>query len=102
LQLSSLDVVKMDIEGAEVSALRGMREMIIRFRPKIIFELNRPALGRLGNTVDDVWRFFDDLSYKLFAFEHWKEIDPIPVQSLDRLMSLCPADGLIDALAVAG
>ena len=102
LQLPGLDVVKMDIEGAEVSALMGMRDTIMRFRPRIIFELNRPALGRLGETVDDVWRFFDDLSYTLFAFEHWKEIDPRPVRSLEQLTTLCPADGLIDALAVAG
>ena len=101
LQLSSLDVVKMDIEGAEVSALKGMRETILRFRPKIIFELNRPALGRLGKTVDEVWGFFYDLSYTLFAFEHWNATDPIPVPSLGQLTSLCPPDGLIDALAVA-
>ena len=101
LRLPSLDVVKMDIEGAEVSALKGMRETILRFRPKIIFELNRPALGRLGKTVDDVWRFFDGLSYTLFAFEHWEPTDPEPVPSLARLTSLCPPDGLIDALAVA-
>lgn len=100
LQLSSLDVMKMDIEGAEVSALRGMRETAMRFRPRIILELNRPALGRLGGTVEDVWRFFRDLSYKLLAFEHWKETDPVPVPSVERLMDLCPADGLIDALAV--
>jgi FkbM family methyltransferase len=35
LKLDRVDFVKMDIEGAEVKAVRGMRETIRRFRPRL-------------------------------------------------------------------
>jgi len=68
LQLPQLDVIKMDIEGAEVLALKGMVQTINQFRPKILLELNRPALKLLGSTVADIWEFLSNISYKIEAF----------------------------------
>lgn len=100
LYLPRLDVVKMDIEGAEVSALKGMEQTIKQFRPKILMELNRPALERFGKTVDDIWEFFGNISYKIETFKQWEEKDPTPVESIKALKALCPSDSLIDILAV--
>ena len=100
LQITRLDVIKMDIEGAELSALMGMKETLVRFRPTIVMEANRPMLATFGVTIDDVWEFFRELSYDLLAFEHWQERDPVPVGCLDDLKSACPADGLTDIVAV--
>ena len=101
LQLSRLNVVKMDIEGAEASALKGMLHTIEKFRPRILMELNRPALKRFGNTIEDVWHFFSMVSYRIKVFEHWKETDPKPVDTLEDLNALCPPDSLIDVVAEA-
>jgi len=100
LSLPKLDAIKMDIEGAEFFALKGMEWTIRHSRPKILMELNRPALGRFGKTVDDIWEFFGNISYKIAAFKHWEEQDPIPVESIEELKLLCPSDSLIDVLAV--
>jgi FkbM family methyltransferase len=99
LHIPRIDVIKMDIEGAEAFALQGMKQAILRFRPMILMELNRPALGRFGKTLEDVWDFFRSISYMIEAFTHWQEIDPTPVRSVEQLQRLCPADGLIDILA---
>jgi hypothetical protein len=41
LDLSRLDLIKMDIEGAEYQALVGASELIERFHPKIVMEGGR-------------------------------------------------------------
>ena len=71
LRLSKLDLVKIDIEGAELDALRGGTETIRRFRPSIIFECtpectNRPELyDFIANVLNyDVFTFTDFLYNK--------------------------------------
>jgi FkbM family methyltransferase len=96
----SIAIIKMDIEGAELSALEGMKVSLEKFRPKIVMELNRPALARFDTTVADIWNFFSGRSYKLLAFRHWEEVDPFPVDTLEELQLLCPEDSLLDLLAV--
>src|SRR5262249_52974008 len=43
--LPRLDFVKMDIEGHEPAALRGMRKLIDRFRPTLLVEFNPRCLA---------------------------------------------------------
>jgi FkbM family methyltransferase len=53
--LERLDVVKMDVEGGEVSALVGMRETLKRLRPRIVVvEEAERNLARAGQTVADL------------------------------------------------
>jgi len=47
-RLERVDVIKLDIEGAEILALRGARETLRRFKPTVIFEWN----GRGGSQSD--------------------------------------------------
>jgi FkbM family methyltransferase len=100
ISVPGIAIMKMDIEGAEPFALEGMKASLEKFRPKIVMELNRPALTRFDTTVADIWNFFSSRSYKLLAFKHWEEIDPSPVDTLEELQALCPQDSLLDLLAV--
>ena len=45
MYLPRLNFVKIDIEGHELAALRGMRETLIRCRPTLVVEDNDPAVG---------------------------------------------------------
>ncbi|HKE88055.1 MAG TPA: FkbM family methyltransferase [Vicinamibacterales bacterium] len=100
LRLHRLDVVKMDAEGAELSALVGMRATLERYRPQIVMEINRPMLASLDATIDQVWDFLQSLSYYIRAFEAGSERAPVPIVTLDQLKRLCPDDTLIDIVAV--
>ena len=101
LELPRLDILKMDAEGAELSALIGMRDTLARYRPRLVMEVNRPMLTAHGASADDIWAFLRDLSYDIYAFEHWKEQDPIFVPDLDDLKRRCPPDSLIDIVAIS-
>jgi FkbM family methyltransferase len=49
--LDRVDLIKIDIEGHELPALRGARETIERFRPSAIIEMNLFATTSFGNTL---------------------------------------------------
>lgn len=62
--LPSLALLKMDIEGAELMALKGAEATLRRHRPAIVIELNEKALQRCGASSKDVVSFLEDLGYR--------------------------------------
>jgi len=47
--LDRLDVVKIDVEGAELDVLRGMRASLARLRPRVVvLEVKASVLARAG------------------------------------------------------
>jgi FkbM family methyltransferase len=53
-QISRVDLVKMDIEGAEHSALLGMRTVISRDHPILLMEVNRSALIKMNSSPEEI------------------------------------------------
>jgi len=58
LSLPSVDWIKMDIEGAEVDAIKGAEQLLRRFRPVLFIEIHetleqvKGLLGGLGYSID--------------------------------------------------
>jgi FkbM family methyltransferase len=65
--LPKIDAIKMDIEGAELFALRGMRSVLGRDHPYLLVELNRKASESLECDTTDTWHFLRDLGYRAWA-----------------------------------
>ena len=68
-RLSRVDVVKLDVEGSEVDALLGAREMIARFRPVLQVEVEAERLASQGRTKDELRQLLGELDYELFVFD---------------------------------
>jgi FkbM family methyltransferase len=60
-----VDLIKIDVEGAEIQCLLGAVSILKRSRPKVIFELHTDALGSTAPFSD----FFESLGYKLYIVE---------------------------------
>ncbi len=74
LGLTRLDFVKMDVEGAEVAALRGARQMLTRFHPQIIVETH---LVNGQSTAGEVEQFLQDCGYRQFDRQNLAETPAI-------------------------
>lgn len=66
---SVVDVIKLDIEGHEVHALRGMRDLIRRSRPVIFSELAPMNLRNAGQSAEELLAYFVDLGYEINMIE---------------------------------
>ena len=65
--VQSVDYIKMDIEGAEPRALRGMKTLLKTNRPTIIFEFApKQILETSQEDPKGVLNFLDDLGYRLY------------------------------------
>jgi FkbM family methyltransferase len=65
VELGGVDMMKIDVEGAELGVLRGSLELIATSRPVIMFESGPDDAVGLGYTKPQVWRFFADQRYTL-------------------------------------
>jgi FkbM family methyltransferase len=74
--LDRLDLIKVDIEGAETRFLNGGRDSIARFRPTIMIELNTAALGQSGSRPEDVIGFLEGFGYRFFRTS-WNGLHPL-------------------------
>lgn len=68
-------VIKIDVEGAELAVLRGARETLRRERPTLFLSVHPTELGLLGESIDKLMHEIDELGYVCL------EIDGTPVQA---------------------
>jgi hypothetical protein len=52
-----IDVIKIDVEGAELGVLRGSEKLVTKNRPSIMFEGAPPRDDGLGYTKEALWRW---------------------------------------------
>jgi FkbM family methyltransferase len=67
--IGNLDVVKIDVEGAELLVLRGAYNTLKRYKPKIILEINEETYNAAGYSYKDVFDFLKRLNYDVFLAE---------------------------------
>lgn len=64
-----IDWIKIDAEGSETAILSGARELIGRFRPLMLIEVNHGALERAGTSASQLLAIIESLGYR------WRGID---------------------------
>jgi len=69
------EVIKIDVEGAELMVLEGAAAILSQARPMVFLSLHPRELAMLGRTPEDVQRFVQGLGYRLL------DMDGRPAQS---------------------
>ncbi len=80
-ELDSVEVFKLDIEGAELKALRGARYTIAEHLPVIICEVNGEFLAGYDGSTTELEQFMTGLGYRACWYDD-------ETKKLDRLDSL--------------
>jgi FkbM family methyltransferase len=63
------DLLKIDVEGAELPVLRGATESIRRYRPIILLEVNSDTFQAAGYSAEDVCALLRGLGYEGFQLD---------------------------------
>jgi FkbM family methyltransferase len=61
--LARANLVKIDVEGAELQVLRGMRGIMTEMRPVIVLEVEPHLLMGCGTSVQEVLALLEELDY---------------------------------------
>jgi FkbM family methyltransferase len=72
-----LDLLKLDVEGAEELALRGAEGLLRGSSPIVIFEMSPTVPLREGLARDGAWRLLQTLDYSLFALDEHGYLMPL-------------------------
>jgi len=78
LAVQSVDVIKIDVEGAEHRVFEGARKTLERDRPLILFELVDRALQKQSSSTNEILSYLRELGYEIFS---WGEFTGLPVKT---------------------
>ncbi len=86
--IQHIDVIKIDIEGAELACLRGARNCLLRFRPKIIVEIQDFSAARAGYRPTDILDFLSDLDYDFHNIGKGGALTPLTPATLSDFQNV--------------
>lgn len=86
VDLTRLDLVKMDIEGAEPKAIEGMSGLLHKFSPDIIMEINADCLRGVSNlSVAGIVEQMEFHGYKPYTFRY--DVEPVTKEEVVGIVS---------------
>lgn len=84
--ISTADLIKIDVEGAELEVIQGGRRFLKKANPILILEINNREFRQreLGYTVDDILSALEKLGYR--EFYTMRTEGPAPIESSRDLL----------------
>ena len=79
--LRRLDVLKLDVEGAEVRSLRGAQRTLRELRPVLLFEASEQSLLNQGSSLEELLGLLGEAQYSLYRFDPGTG-RPVPASAL--------------------
>jgi FkbM family methyltransferase len=90
-----VDVVKMDVEGAEARAIAGMRQLLARSpNAKVMFEFAPGMLAAQGSSASELVQLFSQLGFRFWNIGDRSELEAVEPATLGAM-----TDGVRNILA---
>ena len=66
------DIIKIDVEGAEMQVRKGARNILKKDSPLLFIEIHSEGLPLLHSSIEEVLSFLIDLGYEIFEVRNDK------------------------------
>src|SRR5581483_11571420 len=84
--LANIDIIKLDIEGAEIRALRGADMVLRTMRPLLLVEVSEASLRHQRGSPIELRDFLRDYDYVMLAIDE-ETAKPVPITDDDPAQS---------------
>lgn len=76
-EISSVDVIKIDVEGAEFDVIRGANEVLDTFKPVLIIEFNKFAADKAGYNLEILYDHLKNMKFNAYTLRNYRlgEVD---------------------------
>jgi FkbM family methyltransferase len=82
------DLLKIDIDGAEMVALRGMTRILSETKPDLLLEVHPVHLRQVGSSASQVCDFLREFSYQFFSIPEFRYTKSRRLKKMDDFNSL--------------
>lgn len=86
--VEGVDVIKVDVEGAELATLRGAEATLRRFRPVLIVEVQQESSLAAGYDQRSILEFLSPLGYEFFRIAREGVLRPLTVETLGAFQNV--------------
>ena len=86
--LAKIDIVKLDIEGSELAALKGMKEVLQKQKPVLIVEINPETLSMFNLKPTDICDYLKHLNFEGFLILENDGLDHLNEQEIDQITNV--------------
>jgi FkbM family methyltransferase len=76
-KIDRIDLIKLDVEGAELSVLKGARELLARTRPVLLIEIAQIRTAGWGYEAVEIVRFLENIGYLWFEILDGGKLAPV-------------------------
>ena len=85
----AVDLIKIDVEGAEFNVLKGAKKTITKYKPIIIFEFGLGASDYYKTTPNDIYTFFNtECAYQIYLLEDFlKDQQALSFEEFEQIYS---------------
>ena len=95
-----VDVIKIDVEGAQYQVLDGARQILTRCKPVVVFEHGRMAEQDYGTTSDMLFDLFTECGMVLHTMEDFlRKKAPLSKTAFDEAVGTPPRDNFVGSRA---
>ena len=86
--LAKIDLIKLDIEGSELTALKGMKEVLQKQRPVLIIEINPETLSLFSLKPFDICNYLNQLNFEGFIIAENGGLEDVRQNEIKQTMNV--------------